>query len=520
MLLRERTNALDHLQAELEERQQKIWPSEELQKTQIELKQKLEMRNHEMIKKNEEIEQLQKKLYEKHKDLESKNNELDREEKEMQRMIKNVQRRQDEFDALQKRFEERNDENEILKDELGSKIHELSCMKQQFDEKFDGTMPFQKKIEALQEQIKLKDEELESRRGELEKIDREMRANNATVNWFKADIEKKQEECRLLSEGLEKRDHEIKKQLHASQTVSAEKNKIEDRIKIELDQIKNELRVREEEVRHERQRREKQADEINLLQGEKSRLNFYFQAMKTHNPTPIIITDQNNNIVMLNKKAEEIFGIKDTKVIGTNIFNLTIVKKERVRDGIKQCLSSGESVIVKSISVKDWQGSTRLTDISHIPMLDIAGDIQGAVMVFNDVTKTTEMQAELEKKQEDLEVMNQKFHEMQTRSQLVDSERNATAMEKVDSNLEKRQRDLDEITESIKTKSMELGNITTKLSSRSALEEIEADLRSSGDEEMTSMWKGKIEMYDEIDKVLTHDETPLKTKKLNDEDLK
>ena len=68
---------------------------------------------------------------------------------------------------------------------------------------------------------------------------------------------------------------------------------------------------------------------------------------------------------------------------------------------------------------------------------------------------------------------------------------------------------------------MELDNVTTKLNrSRSALEGIEAELRSSGDEEMTRMWKEKIALYDEIDKELNHDETSFKTKKLNDEDLK
>ena len=68
---------------------------------------------------------------------------------------------------------------------------------------------------------------------------------------------------------------------------------------------------------------------------------------------------------------------------------------------------------------------------------------------------------------------------------------------------------------------MELDNVTTKLNrSRSALEGIEAELRSSGDEEMTRMWKEKIALYDEIDKELNHDEISFKTKKLNDEDLK
>jgi len=173
---------------------------------------------------------------------------------------------------------------------------------------------------------------------------------------------------------------------------------------------------------------------------------------------------------------------------------------------------------VKSISIKDRQGSTHLTNISHIPIHDTAGDIQGAVMVLDDVTKTAEMQAELQKKQEDLETMNHKFKEMQTRIQLVNRERNATEIERVDINLEKGQKDLDEITESIKLKSMELNTITTKLErGRSVLERIETELHSGNDEEITRMRNEKIALYDEIDKVLSHDEAPLKTKKLDDD---
>ena len=385
--------------------------------------------------------------------------------------------------------------------------------------------------------------------------------------------------------------------------------------------------------------------EIEQLITEKDKLSNIFDNLKNSIPSSIIMVNKDNIITDWNEKAEELFGLEVEKISGADISELGLMKEGRLRSRIDRCQFDKKPSTVDSISINNVNGDKHLANISHIPLLDEGEEFYGTLLVIDDVTKSAEISAELQRKQADFESLNNKFqeaykklsladkeievtnekihenrleieqknnqitmlnneiqkreenllseqeelqktkHELEEKTQEIhkittefeniqkeleeksneinqiqttyterenefeqknkEFERASSELEETKWNLDKTQTELqqkqdtlesgnqelqllkqqfeekiDEITESIKSKSIELDNVTTKLNrSRSALEGIEAELCSS-DEEMTRMWKEKIALYDEIDKELNHDETSFKTKKLNDEDLK
>jgi len=264
--------------------------------------------------------------------------------------------------------------------------------------------------------------------------------------------------------------------------------------------------------------------------------------MKNSLPSSIIIVDKNNNIINWNKKAEEILGLKPESSMGKDLFELDITKKELVLEKIKQFEKDKMPVTIKSISVKDKQGDIHLTNISHIPMFDNSGEFQGSMMILEDISDTGEIQAELKRKDEDLEKLESRFKDVYNKLQIANrgqitidqrfmklSEDKQREMENIGKLLENKKRELDLVNDSIASKTGELGNISVKIEEgKSALQMVESELTKrktelesatpSTSEALSKALKEKLKIYDEIDKSLgITDDNAIKTKKIEHE---
>ena len=153
------------------------------------------------------------------------------------------------------------------------------------------------------------------------------------------------------------------------------------------------------------------------------------------------------------------------------------------------------------------------------------------------------MQAELKQKQQDLENLDNKLQDIQTKFKLADSGRFAEKeglinirreiedrnkdIGQADSLLKDKHRELELLNRSIELKTNELDGISVKLKEgRSALSSIGAEIERK-QKEMTinketeetpgGVWKDTtFKMYDEIDERLRTEDDNLKAKKLND----
>ena len=265
---------------------------------------------------------------------------------------------------------------------------------------------------------------------------------------------------------------------------------------------------------------------------------FHFDKMKNSIPSSIVILDKDNNVINWNKKAEEILGLEPESSKGLDVLDLDLMKKERILEKMKQFKRDRQPIKVRSISVRNKKGDIRLTDFSQTPLLDNNGDFHGSIMMLDDVSEREGIQAELQRKHEDLQKLDSKFQDVYTRLKLVNEDKLAAdehllkvgkdkqrELRHVANLLEEKQQELEGLNNSISLKNGELEDISTKIEeSRSNLQMVETELARRktelettplSDDELSKTWKEKLKIYDEIDKSLSPtDEEPLKTKKI------
>jgi PAS domain S-box-containing protein len=304
---------------------------------------------------------------------------------------------------------------------------------------------------------------------------------------------------------------------------------------LEISELKAELDGKLRELENSRLETLNHQEQINKLKHEKDQIIFHFDKMKNTIPSSVIIVDKNNNIINWNKKAEEMIGLNQENSIGTNLFDINIMKKERILEGVRQFAQDKKPVEIKSISVKNQHGNIYLTNISHVPMNDKNGEYKGAIMVLDDISETEEINSELKRKQEEFEKLDSRFKEVNTKLKIavdgqiprVDEEKQRE-VEHIGSLIENKKKEFETICNSIASKNTELENISKILDeNKSILKTLEKDLAIKRDtpespplseENISKTVTEKLNLINEIDKTLgLTDDDSLRTKKIAEE---
>ena len=474
-------------------------------------------------------------------------------------------------------------------------------IKQDFKEKSTLASKFQTEIEKLNEELEKTTTELETKKEENTDLNEELKASKSALNWFKVDVEEKQKTITEKDEEINLKTNEIQEienQISEKQSLLEEKTQIANQLQTELDtlveqiqqkenenkiqnnevfqkqeiiqQLQNEIENQKQEISHRTERlnkkeqqihqlqnelknrindlqfRNKKLDEqkeiINKLQQEKNQLIFNFEQIKDAVPSSILMIDKNHNITSWNKKAQEMLGIDDENKSDISLSDLQIMKKQRMLEGFNQFKKDKKQVTVKSISIKDKKGDFFLTNVTQMPILDEKNELQGSILIVDDVSDRAEIQAELNRKQDELKQLDQQFQQVHTRLMLKDKEKIAfdndimkmkeeqgEELDNITGMLEKKQQELEVIDKNISLKNDELSNITTKLEeNKNTLSFVESELArkkielemDEGMNQPGTAWKEKLKIYDEIDKSLDVVDNNLKTKKLKEESEK
>ena len=118
----------------------------------------------------------------------------------------------------------------------------------------------------------------------------------------------------------------------------------------------------------------------------------------------VITTDTQENIVIMNKVAEELTGWLQAEVIGkpvSDIFNIVSEKtREQHESLIKKVIASGTSIESVSQSILiSRNGKEKLIADNCAPIKDSKGETIGAVMVFRDMTEKQKMTDNMQRAQ-------------------------------------------------------------------------------------------------------------------------
>jgi len=254
----------------------------------------------------------------------------------------------------------------------------------------------------------------------------------------------------------------------------------------------------------------------------------------------------NNDAVVThwNLKAEELMGVPAVEALGKSLFDITLLGKERLREGVQRCQQQKTPIWVKAISLKKQEGDVCLTDILCTPLLDSSGESNGAVLSIKDVSEFADTQANLLRTQEELESVRKKFEESHVAMKALSMQNAALSTElhdmrqdfshrtadvqRFDTTLGEKQKELVSLQELLETRTGELQSVTTKLDEQKSMLHVLSEELVKKQQELETVggqgpvapldnWKDKLKIYDEIDKCLSITDETLKTKKMKSE---
>lgn len=100
-----------------------------------------------------------------------------------------------------------------------------------------------------------------------------------------------------------------------------------------------------------------------------------------------------------NKGMEQIFGTKKEDIIGKRIFELFPNFKERIGERVfKAVISTGEPFTIDNYEHTTKAGKKMVLNLRYSPYKDILGNTIGIVAIIEDVTKNTNLEHELRRK--------------------------------------------------------------------------------------------------------------------------
>ena len=405
------------------------------------------------------------------------------------------------------------------------------------DNKTQEIEKYETEIQQLNQELTDHKELIDAKTIAIDNLQSELEQNTDLITNHEQQIQTQQKDIQNHLQTIEK----LESELGSKQDDLTHKNSNLISKEKQLQELQTELQSRVNNLEKTNNLLTQQKETISKLQNEKEQISFQFNRLKDSIPSSVVLLDKDNNIVNWNKRAEEMLGLSSDSFLGKNASALDIMKKERIVEKMKAFDRDKKPVKINAISVKNKNGDVTLTNVSKRPMHNKNGELQGSIMVFDDISETEHFKSELQRKETDLRKLDSKFQDVYTKFKLVSQDK--TSMDEHLQNLgtekekqikhfsrllEEKQNELNNITNQINAKTGELEDVTTRLQdNRASLQTVENELSrrrtelentAMNDEILSKTWKEKLKIYDEIDKTLGVEEQEiLKTKKLEAE---
>jgi two-component system CheB/CheR fusion protein len=191
-------------------------------------------------------------------------------------------------------------------------------------------------------------------------------------------------------------------------------------------------------------------------------------------PTPQIILDANGTLLMANEKARATFNL-NPKDLGRPFQDLELsYRPAELRTHIGQAQAQRRTVELKGVSWMPPGGEARFIDVQIVPLIDIAGNVQGLKIRFEDVTGYKHLQAELQQSNQELETA---YEEIQTSNEELQSTNEE--LETTNEELQSTNEELETMNEELQSSNEELRTMNDELHLRTEqLDQVNAFLES------------------------------------------
>ena len=296
-------------------------------------------------------------------------------------------------------------ETEELRKQLGElkiTLLEKSHMNEGLQEEVDR----RQQQAALQEQLALElHTQLDARQTLLKEREEEAGQHTQLINQLHGELGEHQRRIASLEQSMQTREQKLAEQ----QSILVQKDQELSSQKEGLGKSQQELDGRTMEVQGLRQELENVSSEISKMRLEAQDLQFKCRQIESQIPSSVIMVDAGNQVSAWNKKAESLLGINAQKAIGCDLFNFAFMERERLREGYARCLSDRTTVRIKAIALSSSNDDSALVDVTIHPVLGDSGELQGTMLVMEDVTGQVAVEAELQRKEMEVGELRQRL---------------------------------------------------------------------------------------------------------------
>jgi len=412
---------------------------------------------------------------------------------------------------------------------LSQRLQEMTKLKGTLEE-------HQRSLETLENDLMIRNSIIEELKKQLSDKQTVFIEKSTKVDLLQHELVLEQEKLQTTLKNLDHSTQEIVRLEQMVQTLQhdqkAQSNLITNKdeqithLESEITQRKIETERLTEELQKQKKQLEVTMSEVALLQQERNRLQMILDQMQNAIPSSILMINNENRIMSLNAKAVALFEKQTEHILGEEISHIDLLEKERIREGFDHCKTKKEPITVHAVSLQTKEDMRILMDVSQIPLLDATGELQGVMMVLDDVTQLVGLQSELEERRHEIQDLERRYQETFTHLKLMTLEKDAqkeglgtpTRSETVSQTPVVHAAPEVRVSEEFVPKEGDhhpvAGDIDLLLKKRD--DETHQPPSVKHDDEISL--KEKLRICDEIEKCLEGKEDKIKTKKLKDED--
>lgn len=201
----------------------------------------------------------------------------------------------------------------------------------------------------LQEEIEHSNQELETAYEELQSTNEELETTNEELQSTIEELETTNEELQSTNEELETMNEELQSTNEELQTINEE------------------LRMR--------------SDELNQV-------NAFLESILTSMRGGVVVVDRELRVLVWNRKAEDLWGLRNDEVVEKNFLNLDIgLPVDQMRAPIRACLAKETDHVNLTVDAINRRGKSILCRVTCAPLLGLPNrTVNGVILHMEEIT--------------------------------------------------------------------------------------------------------------------------------------
>jgi two-component system, chemotaxis family, CheB/CheR fusion protein len=195
-------------------------------------------------------------------------------------------------------------------------------------------------------------------------------------------------------------------------------------------------------------------------------LDFYHQAIINTMSPALIVLNKNNIVTTWNPAAQEMWMIKSDYALGRNFYEMGMGDRiPGISDAIRDALRDKKAAVLKEKEIINHKGDKRYIDITDVPLIDQNGELQGTIIMMDDVTDDKRLRDELKRSNEELQELNAKLETTNEELESTNEELETTAeeLQSTAEELETSNEELQSTNEELETSNEELRSLNEEL---------------------------------------------------------